>query len=101
MQGLFVGALVTYALFVPYLVYRVRPKFEEGAQFVPEDRLPPAMIGALCLPVSLFWFGWTSAASVPWILPILASGLFCGGTFLLFQAGIKYAFLNYPVQRTC
>ena len=81
---------MTYALFVPYLLYRVKPKFEEGARFVPEDRLPPAMIGALWLPVSLFWFGWTSEASVPWIVPILGSVLFTAGTFLLFQAGLNY-----------
>jgi DHA1 family multidrug resistance protein-like MFS transporter len=25
---------------------------------IPEERLPPMIVGAIILPVGLFWFGW-------------------------------------------
>jgi MFS transporter, DHA1 family, multidrug resistance protein len=59
------------------------------ADYTPEKRLPVAMVGSILLPVALFWFGWTSGPSIHWISPVIASGFFIAGTFLLFQAGIK------------
>lgn len=63
------------------------------SDFVPEERLPVAIVGGILLPISLFMFGWTSFASIPWIVPIIASGIFSSGAFLLFQAGLKYVLL--------
>ena len=104
--GLFTGAILVYVCFVPYAIRVLKPKLISGgmyslpilsdtvadgvfADFVPEDRLPIAMVGAVLLPISMFWFGWTSSASVHWIVPIIASTFFSAGTFLLFQAGLK------------
>lgn len=42
----------------------------------PEYRLPPAILGAVLVTTGLFWFGWTTYASVHWILPIIGSGIF-------------------------
>jgi hypothetical protein len=42
----------------------------------PELRLPPAILGAVFLPISLFWFGWTTYSSVHWIVPIIGSVFF-------------------------
>ena len=39
--------------------------------------------------ISMFWFGWTSSASIHWIVPIIASGLWSIGAFYMFQAGMK------------
>ena len=47
------------------------------------------MAGAILLPISMFWFGWTSSASIHWIVPIIASGLWSIGAFYMFQAGMK------------
>ena len=110
MQGLFIGCLITYAFFVPYAMRVLTPMITDSKKskchlsqevsmlltwwlttiaFVPEARLPVAMFGAPFLPISLFWFGWTSTASIHWIVPIIGSGFFSVGTFLLFQAGLK------------
>ncbi|KIP02007.1 hypothetical protein PHLGIDRAFT_130975 [Phlebiopsis gigantea 11061_1 CR5-6] len=93
--GLFSGALFVYICFVPYAIRVLKPKLISG-EFVPEDRLPIAMVGAVLLPISMFWFGWTSGASVHWIVPIIASAFFSAGTFLLFQAGLNYLPDCYP-----
>lgn len=45
----------------------------------PELRLPPAILGGVLVPISLLWFGWTTYASVHWIVPIIGSSLFGAG----------------------
>lgn len=42
----------------------------------PEYRLPPAILGAVLVPIGLFWFGWTTYSSVHWIVPIIGSAVF-------------------------
>ena len=45
---------------------------------------------------AMFWFGWTAGGNIHWILPILASAVWAGGTFLLFQAGLKFVLATIP-----
>jgi MFS family permease len=42
----------------------------------PEYRLPPAIVGAVFVPVGLFIFAWTTYATVHWIVPIIGSAIF-------------------------
>ena len=46
--------------------------------------MPVAVVGALLVPICLFWFGWTSRSSVHWIVPIIGSSLFSIAVLLLF-----------------
>ncbi|KAJ5739845.1 hypothetical protein N7533_012629 [Penicillium manginii] len=50
----------------------------------PEDRLPPAIFGSICLPIVLFWFSWTNGASTHWIVSIIATVPFGFGMTLDF-----------------
>lgn len=43
----------------------------------PEFRLPPLIPGAMCIPVGLFWYGWTAETNQHYILPI-AGTMFVG-----------------------
>jgi hypothetical protein len=45
----------------------------------PELRLPPAILGGILVPISLFWVGWTTYPSVHWIVPIIGSIFFGAG----------------------
>ncbi|KAB8268085.1 synaptic vesicle transporter [Aspergillus minisclerotigenes] len=63
----------------------------------PESQLPPAIVGSICLPISLFWFGWTgNFESVHWIVPIMASTLFSVGGCLIFNPIFCYLAHAYP-----
>ncbi|EKM57361.1 uncharacterized protein PHACADRAFT_208445 [Phanerochaete carnosa HHB-10118-sp] len=93
--GIFVGTVLTYVVFAPYTLRVLKPKFVDNT-FVPEMRLPIAIVGSVLLPISMFWFGWTSSASVHWIVPIIASAFFSAGTYMLFQAGLNYLANCYP-----
>lgn len=57
----------------------VRQREDAGGEVVgsyPEYRLPPAIAGGIIVPFGLFLFGWTTYASVHWIVPIIGSAIF-------------------------
>ncbi|EIN09355.1 MFS general substrate transporter [Punctularia strigosozonata HHB-11173 SS5] len=96
-MGVAIGAIIGLFLMIPYVNRYIRPKFANGDEdFPPEARLPPAMVGAILLPASLFWFGWTARASIHWIVPIIATVFYSIGTFFVFQAGLNYLHDCYP-----
>lgn len=45
----------------------------------PEFRLPPAIFGAPLVTIGLLWFGWTTYASIHWIVPIIGTVPFGAG----------------------
>ncbi|PVH81274.1 multidrug resistance protein [Cadophora sp. DSE1049] len=62
----------------------------------PEFRLPPAIAGVFCIPVGIFWFGWTTYSSVHWIVPIIGSIFFGLGMFLIFNGIFTFLVDAYP-----
>lgn len=52
----------------------------------PEARIPPLMVAAVVLPISLFVFAWTNYAHIPWIVS------------LLFTSGIGFANVIFYVS---
>jgi len=50
----------------------------------PEFRMPVALLGAMFVPIGLFWYGWSAQAHAHWILPIIGSGIFSCGMMLTF-----------------
>ncbi|KAB8239649.1 MFS transporter [Aspergillus alliaceus] len=55
-----------------------------------EGRLYFTCIESILLPIGLFWFGWTSFPSVPWIVPTLAVGCSTIGIFSIYLATFNY-----------
>ncbi|KAB8255474.1 major facilitator superfamily domain-containing protein [Aspergillus pseudonomiae] len=62
----------------------------------PEYRLPPAILGGILIPIGLFWFGWTTYASIHWIVPILGSAVFGAGLLLEFTGIFTFLVDAYP-----
>ena len=50
----------------------------------PEVRLPPSLIGAVCIPIGLFIFAWTNYPSIHWIACIIATVPFGFGMVLVY-----------------
>ncbi|KAF4537137.1 MFS transporter [Lasiodiplodia theobromae] len=63
----------------------------------PESRLPPSIVGSFALPVGLFWFAWTSGASVPWPASVAAGIPFGFGMVLVFMGIINYLVDSYTI----
>ncbi|KAH9968573.1 benomyl/methotrexate resistance protein [Russula compacta] len=97
--GLFVGAFIFIPPFFAYLYYVQEPKYNANGELKPEERMPVAIVGALLVPICLFWFGWTSRPDVHWIVPIIGSSLFSIAALLLFNVVLNYladAYLSTP-----
>ncbi|CUS20349.1 LAQU0S01e04632g1_1 [Lachancea quebecensis] len=62
----------------------------------PEKLLDICKIGSIALPISLFWLGWTSKASVHWMAPMAAGVPFGFGLILIFFSVIMYFSTCYP-----
>jgi hypothetical protein len=55
-----------------------------------ERRLYFVCIQSLLMPIGLFWFGWTSYPSIPWIVPTMAVGCATMGIFSVYLATFNY-----------
>jgi len=55
-----------------------------GGQGKPEMRVPSIVIGALIVPIGLFWYGWSAQTRTHWVMPIIGTGIFGFGAMLTF-----------------
>lgn len=55
-----------------------------------EGRLYFSCIESAFMPIGLFWFGWTSYPSIPYIVPALAVGCATMGIFSIYLAVFNY-----------
>ncbi|GFF34224.1 uncharacterized transporter mfs2 [Aspergillus udagawae] len=67
------GPIIAFCFYPLQERYYLRRVKENDGKGVPEARMWMARLGAIFIPIGLFWFGWTSYRSVHWIVPIIAS----------------------------
>jgi MFS family permease len=70
---------------------------KHGGIAPPESRLDAAIIGAIAVPIGLFWFAWTNSPSIHWISPIAAGAPFGFGMVLIFLSIINYIIDSYTI----
>jgi multidrug resistance protein len=46
---------------------------KHGGDPKPEYRLPPMILGGVCTPIGLFWYGWSAQMQVHWMVPIVGT----------------------------
>ncbi|KAF2765387.1 MFS general substrate transporter [Teratosphaeria nubilosa] len=75
--------------------YYLRRVAANDGKGVPEARMWQARFGAFLLPISLFWFAWTSFKFVHWIVPIIASVFFGAGIYIVILSVLNYIVDSY------
>jgi hypothetical protein len=70
--GMGVGSLIGLTTGGVWSDRLYKKKAKEGA-WKPEYRLLPLVPGCLCIPIGLFWYGWSAQAKVHWIVPIVGT----------------------------
>ncbi|KAL3460117.1 major facilitator superfamily domain-containing protein [Aspergillus heterothallicus] len=63
----------------------------------PESRLPPAILGAVALPVGMFAFAWTNSPAIHWAASIVLSAPFGVGCVLVILPIMTYLIDAYTV----
>ncbi|KAK9375806.1 major facilitator superfamily domain-containing protein [Lipomyces chichibuensis] len=92
--GLLVGCTISCAIYVYLIGHKIIPWLMAGHR--PEILFKIGFFASPILPVAMLFFGWSSTATVHWIAPIIASGLFLVGGFILFQVLFNYLGMSYP-----
>lgn len=93
--GLCIGSLLAAMLHPVQERYYLKQVSRNDGKGVPEARMHLARFGTFLLPISLFWFAWTSYASVHWIVPIIASAFFGAGIYIIILAVLNYVVDSY------
>lgn len=71
-------------------------KHTGNRKYVPEDRLPGAMVGGIMFAVTIFWFAWTAEYnSVHWAVPTAAGTFLAMSILLIFVVSINYNIDSY------
>lgn len=65
--------------------------------FEPEFRLPACIFFACFIPVSLFWYGWTTNYGVFWLVPIIGLIPFGFGMIGIFVPIMTYLVDSFPI----
>jgi hypothetical protein len=88
--GSLLGAIAAVTMSYTILASRNQKFKAAGKSAPPELRLPYAFVGGPIMVFSLFFFAWTARPSIPWIVPVVAEGLFSFGNLLIFLSATLY-----------
>ena len=99
--GVAVGMLVAVGYTIPdnkrYMKAEAVAKAKGARGAAPEARLPPCLIGSVCLPVGLFIFAWTNYPSIHWSVCIIFTAPFGFGLVLVFLSIMNYLIDAYTI----
>ncbi|KAM0149820.1 hypothetical protein ACHAQE_003896 [Botrytis cinerea] len=93
------GAILAIIVFLWWDTFlrKAQASGKSWAQKEESRRLPLAIFGGPLYVISLFWLGWTSRASIPFYVPMLAGIPFGMGFILIFIALLNYLTDAYEV----
>jgi MFS family permease len=80
--GLGIGQFLGQFLY-SYLASRSYQKHFKIGDVKPEQRLHMMLIGAVLIPIALFWYGWAVQAKSQWMNPLVATGFFSLGLLFI------------------
>src|SRR5262245_10381271 len=71
--GIGVGMFLGLGLFGATSDKRIKQKQARGEVAQPEIRLEGLIPAAFCIPIGLFWYGWSAEKRIHWIMPIIGT----------------------------
>ncbi|ENI07417.1 hypothetical protein COCC4DRAFT_131826 [Bipolaris maydis ATCC 48331] len=97
--GIAIGMMgaMAYTVFYENKRYIQCMKRSASGFAAPEDRLPPAMVGGIALPIGLFWFAWTNSPSLPWATSATAGIPFGFGIVMILLSIMNYLIDAYTI----
>ena len=96
----FIGIAVGILLGLIYAIYDNNGRYMNlvlSKSTTAESRLPPAIVGAIALPVGMFAFAWTNYPSIHWSVGIILSAPFGFGCVLVILPIVNYLVDSYVI----
>jgi hypothetical protein len=96
----FLGILVGILIGLAYAIFDNNTRYTRlsvAKTATAESRLPPAIIGAVALPIGMFAFAWTNYPSIHWSACIILSSPFGFGCVLVILPIINYLIDSYTI----
>ena len=94
----FLGLAVGMLLGLVYIIFDDRCRYRKlGETTTPESRLPPAMVGAIALPIGMFGFAWTNFPTIHWSASVILVAPFGFGTVLVVVSILVYLLDAYTI----
>ncbi|KAL4868440.1 hypothetical protein BDV12DRAFT_103220 [Aspergillus spectabilis] len=90
----FISGLVIAALTSDRVLIKLAAR--NGGKLEPEMRLPALVFWSCLLPISFFWYGWTTDKEVHWIVPIIGLAPFGVGMMGIYMPIQIYTIDCYP-----
>ena len=89
--ALFIGILTGCIIILVFDLSCVR-KMRNYVPVLPEDRVPPMLVGSILFPIGMFWFGWSGdfPEEVHWIVPMIGSSFIGAGLITIFLPCFTY-----------
>jgi MFS transporter, DHA1 family, multidrug resistance protein len=87
---IFIGSLIGCAANVYNQLRYNRAYRAAGGRAVPEQRLPPMMVGSFFFAGGQFVTGWTARADIHWVVPCIGLVMLGAGFSMVFQAALNY-----------
>ncbi|EGW30874.1 multidrug resistance protein 7 [Spathaspora passalidarum NRRL Y-27907] len=85
-----IGVVITASIYIPTVRQVFTKRIFSGKGVQPEVFMPIAIVGAICMPVGLFIFGWSATTHTHWIGPLIGGAIFSAGGFLIFQTMFNF-----------
>jgi hypothetical protein len=70
---------------------------KQGGFAEPEERLKPVMVGAVAMPLGMFWFAFTNSPSISWAVSVSAGFGFGFGMVLVYLGIMNYLIDAYTI----
>jgi MFS transporter, DHA1 family, multidrug resistance protein len=86
--SMLIGIVFTCFLVWWYSAVYYTPRLRARGYVLPEDRLPPIMLGSILMPAGLFWLAWSG--DVHWICQVIALAVVGSGIMLIFATGVAF-----------
>lgn len=93
-------AILTMPLLIKYVIMRPFPAFLKAFDVppeAPEAQLKLSLVACVLMPISLFWFAWTSGPETHWIVPTLSGIPFSVAFLWIALSFATYNSLTYTV----
>ncbi|KAI5960808.1 uncharacterized protein KGF55_004378 [Candida pseudojiufengensis] len=88
--SMLIGTAIGGVILILFEIRYNKKTVENGGKIVPEERLPPMIIGGFVFVIGMFWVGWTGNYKTNYWAPVIGVSFIGAGLMLIFLPCFNY-----------